>query len=113
VGAPDPTGSDAGPAEPGQGGGALRRRHVEEIEGYVRGLGKLDLTFLIIRDELYGGAWDEVEHDLRARLKGKPFIFRLTERIEDSLARIARLKGFEAERGVDLRQVAHALGLDV
>ena len=61
-----------------------------------------DETLLLLRDELYGGSWDEVEADLRARAGRKPYVFKLSTRIEEDLNRIARLRALE-ERGVDLR----------
>lgn len=94
-------------------GGALDRGSVTSIEGFARALSPVDVTFLAIRDELYGGSWDEVEADLRARLDGKPTIFELTTKIEEDLDRIDRLRGFESTHGVDLRQVADAVGLSV
>lgn len=57
---------------------------------------------LLLRDELYDGSWDEMEQDLRYRLERKPYIFRLMNRIEDDLARIAKLRAYEEENGVDL-----------
>jgi hypothetical protein len=83
----------------------------EEIAAFARGLLPADRTFLAVRDELYGGSWDDVERDLRARLAGKPYIFKLATKIEEDLERIARLRRFEAEHGVDLRRVLADLGL--
>jgi hypothetical protein len=57
---------------------------------------------VILKHELYEGRWDDMVADLRARLAGRPFIFRLAHRIEDDLERIARLRGFEKTHGVDL-----------
>ncbi len=62
-----------------------------------------------VRDQLYGGGWDELERDLRARLEGKPYIFKLATKIEEDLDRIARLRRYEAERGVDLGSVLSRL----
>lgn len=84
----------------------------EETERYARSLAPADRAFLALRDELYGGAWDDIERDLRARLAGKPYIFRLASKIEEDLERIARLKRFEEEHGVDLREVLRELGLE-
>ena len=56
---------------------------------------------LLLRNELYDGSWEELETDLRNRLEGKPYIFRLFNRIEDDLARIARLRAYEDRYGVD------------
>lgn len=76
-----------------------------DAEQFVRTLAREDRVLLDVRDELYGGTWDELERDLRARLAGKPYIFKLASRIEDDLKRIERLRGYEVEHGVDLRAV--------
>ncbi len=68
----------------------------------VRSLAKEERLLLEVRDELYGGSWDELEADLRARLAGKPYIFQLATRIEEDLSRVERLREFEEENGVDL-----------
>lgn len=59
-------------------------------------------VLVIIRDELYGGNWDEMQADLKARLAGRPYVVKLASRIEDDIARINRLRAIEKERGVDL-----------
>lgn len=59
----------------------------------------------MVRDELYGGAWDELEGDLLARRERKPAIFKLNTRIDEDLGRIIRLRAFEREHGVDLRRL--------
>ena len=105
-------GNGSGPEDASRGG-ALDRGAVTSIEGFARALSSVDVTFLAIRDELYGGSWNEVEADLRARLGGKPTIFELSTKIEEDLERIERLRGFESTHGVDLRQVADAVGLSV
>jgi hypothetical protein len=40
--------------------------------------------------------------DLRARLEGRPFIFKLATRISEDLERIERLRAFEDQQRVDL-----------
>ncbi|MEM7166436.1 MAG: hypothetical protein AAF581_13305 [Planctomycetota bacterium] len=60
------------------------------------------MQLLVLRDELYDGSWDEMKRDLEDRRDGKPFIFKLVNRIEEDLARIERLAGFEDKHGVNL-----------
>jgi hypothetical protein len=60
-----------------------------------------EMQLLCLRNELYDGLWDEMEADLRNRLQRKPYVFRLANRIEDDLARIARLRAYEERYGVD------------
>ena len=59
-------------------------------------------VLVIIRDELYGGNWDEMLEDLRARLAGRPYVLKLAGRIEDDIERIARLRTIEEKQGIDL-----------
>jgi hypothetical protein len=64
----------------------------------VTDLAPEDRVLRDVRDQLYGGDWDELERDLRARLEGKPYIFKLATKIEEDLARIARLRQAEREQ---------------
>ena len=69
---------------------------------FKRSLTPEEKVLIRVRDTLYEGSWDELEADLRARLGGKPYIFKLATRIEEDLARIERLRGFERESGADV-----------
>lgn len=65
-------------------------------------------TMLItLRDELYAGSWDTMVEDLKDRLKGKPYIFKLVNRIEEDLQRIERLREYEGRNQVNLADLAH------
>ncbi len=59
-------------------------------------------VLVIIRDELYGGDWEEMLEDLKARLAGRPYVLKLAGRIEDDIERIGRLREIEGEKGIDL-----------
>jgi hypothetical protein len=61
-----------------------------------------DKILVIIREELYDGKWEEMLEDLKARLAGRPYVLKLAGRIEDDITRIARLKGIEEEKGINL-----------
>jgi hypothetical protein len=83
----------------------------EELERrrtFVDGLGREERVLVLLRDELYEGAWDALEADLRARLERRPAVFKLSTRIEEDLERIAKLREFERTRGVDLRELLPA-----
>jgi hypothetical protein len=43
-----------------------------------------------------------MKSDLENRLTGKPYIFKLANRIRDDMDRIARLQVFEDAHGIDL-----------
>lgn len=59
-----------------------------------------------LRDDLYEASWERMAGDLRRRLAGQPYIYKLANKIEDDLARIAFLRAYEARWSVDLGQIA-------
>ncbi|MBV8878465.1 MAG: hypothetical protein JO332_00740, partial [Planctomycetaceae bacterium] len=50
---------------------------VSPHDKFAAGLSPDEKTLVTLRDELYGGSWDQMLGDLRDRLKGKPYIFKL------------------------------------
>jgi hypothetical protein len=56
----------------------------------------------VLKAQLYGGSWDPMLEDLKNRLTGKPYIFKLATRIKDDIERIERMRAFEKEHQVDL-----------
>jgi uncharacterized membrane protein YsdA (DUF1294 family) len=73
----------------------LSQQHAMRLEAPER-------TLLLLRDELYGGSWEELVADLEARHKSKPFVYKLSSRIEEDLQRIARMRAYETQQGTDL-----------
>lgn len=69
---------------------------------FFRTLPPEEVQLLILRDELYDGSWDDMCQDLEGRRDGKPFIFKLINRIEEDLKRIQRLAGYEEQHTVNL-----------
>lgn len=57
---------------------------------------------VIIRDELYGGSWNEMLEDLKARLDSRPYVLKLSGRIESDIERITRLRSMEEDGDIDL-----------
>jgi len=57
---------------------------------------------IVLQRELYEGSWDEMLADLKARLEGGPYIFKLAHRISDDMERIERLRAFERDHQVEL-----------
>jgi hypothetical protein len=60
------------------------------------------MQLVVLREVLYDGEWGEMVRDLEARKEGKPFVFQLKTRIEEDLERIALLRSYEEEHGVNL-----------
>lgn len=72
------------------------------VEAFVRTLDEPQRMLIILKAQLYGGRWEPMLDDLQNRLKGKPYIFKLSNRIHEDMERISRLQAFEAEQGIDL-----------
>ena len=75
----------------------------ETVETFIRELTGEERTLLVVRDELYSGSWDEMLKDLAARLQAKPYVFKLATRIEDDIVRIQRMRDFEDQHNVNLK----------
>ena len=72
------------------------------VEQYVRTLDNEHRMLVILKAQLYGGRWEPMLDDLKNRLEGKPYIFKLASRIKDDVERIEQMMAFEGEHGVDL-----------
>ena len=59
---------------------------------------------IVLRDELYDGSWDKMIQDLKDRLKGKPYIFKLVNRIQDDVVRIEKLRDYEQKNNINLSE---------
>ena len=72
------------------------------VNDFVGALDNEHKMLVVLKAQLYGGSWDTMLDDLQNRLEGKPYIFKLANRIKDDIDRIKRLREFEDEQGVDL-----------
>ena len=72
------------------------------IAVFVGQLGDEHRMLIVLKAQLYGGSWDPIIEDLKNRLSGKPYIFKLVNRIKDDIERIETLRSFEIEHHVDL-----------
>lgn len=82
-----------------KGGDTAANKAVSE---FVNGLSEEHRMLVVLKAQLYGGAWEPMLDDLRNRLAGKPYIFKLANRIKDDIERIKQMQEFEAEHNVDL-----------
>ncbi len=71
-------------------------------EDFVKSLTSEERLLITLRDELYSGSWENLKQDLLDRLHGKPYIFKLSTRIEEDLKRIDKLERYEQEHGINL-----------
>ena len=58
------------------------------VKAYVDGLSLEHKMLVALKSQLYGGSWESMLEDLRNRLVGKPYIFKLVHRIQDDIERI-------------------------
>jgi len=73
-----------------------------DISDFVNNLSDEQRMLVVLKTQLYGGTWEPMLDDLRNRLSGKPYIFKLANRIQDDIERIERMSQFEAEHNIDL-----------
>ena len=90
----------AGRGEKGKKGGKTAVRKV--VSDYVNSLSEEQRMLIILKRQLYGGSWEPMLEDLQNRLDGKPYIFKLANRIQDDIERIEQMREFENEQDVDL-----------
>ncbi len=72
------------------------------VSDFVNGLSDEHRMLVVLKAQLYDGAWEPMLDDLRNRLAGKPYIFKLANRIKDDIERIERMQEFEAEHNIDM-----------
>ena len=74
----------------------------ETVTGFVERLGDEHRMLIILKKQLYAGSWDPMINDLKNRLIGKPYIFKLVNRINDDIERIEYMRCFEEKHNIDL-----------
>jgi len=74
----------------------------QRVKHFVDTLSRAERMLVILRHELYEDSWNEMLADMKARLAGEPYVFKLADRIEDDMDRIEKLRNFEARWAVDL-----------
>jgi len=72
------------------------------VSDYVKTLSEEHQMLVVLKHQLYGGVWEPMLDDLRNRISGKPYIFKLVHRIQDDIERIEELRKFEHDHKVDL-----------
>jgi hypothetical protein len=74
----------------------------ETVKRFLDTLEREDRILLVLRDQLYEGSWSDMRQDLIDRREGKPYIFKLAQRIDEDIERIDRLCAFEREYAINL-----------
>jgi hypothetical protein len=74
----------------------------EEAARFVERLSEEERMLVLLQGQLYEGDWGAMLGDLENRLEGRPYIFKLANRIRDDVARIQKLRDFEQKHQVNL-----------
>jgi hypothetical protein len=74
------------------------------VSDFVAGLSDEHRMLVVLKAQLYGGTWEPMLDDLQNRLEGKPYIFKLANRIKDDIGRIEQMRKFEEQHKVDLAE---------
>ncbi len=77
----------------------------EAVSDFVKALSDEHRMLIALKAQLYDGNWEPMLDDLQNRLAGKPYIFKLANRIQDDIERIERMGQFEAEHNIDLAKL--------
>jgi len=90
-------------AKPKESDNKINEKVVNEIvTNFVNGLSEEHRMLVVLKAQLYGGQWEPMLDDLKNRLAGRPYIFKLANRIQDDIDRIEEMRDFEAKNNVDL-----------
>ncbi len=89
--------------EPGENSNKGTETSVSKVvSDFVAGLSDEHRMLVILKAQLYDGTWEPMQDDLENRLAGKPYIFKLVNRIKEDIERIGQIEKFEKEHNVDL-----------
>ncbi len=77
------------------------------VMDYIERLSEEHKMLVVLKRQLYSGSWDDMLEDLTNRLEGKPYVFKLANRINDDIERINELKAYEQEHDIDLADYVH------
>ena len=79
------------------------------LSTFIDNLTEHERMLVILKRELYEGRWDAMLSDLKNRLDGRPYVFKLVNRIQEDIERIARLREFESRCNIDLADYVRAV----
>lgn len=74
------------------------------VTDFIASLSNESKMLITLKSQLYGNSWAPMAEDLKNRLTGKPYIFKLASRIQDDIKRIEQLDDFEKTNNIDLSE---------
>jgi hypothetical protein len=79
------------------------------VADFVSRLTEEERMLIVLKSQLYERRWEPMRDDLENRLAGRPYIFKLANRIKDDIDRIEKLQKFERENNIDLSDYIESL----
>jgi len=90
-------------AEPSRNSGKNKdSANSKVVRDFANSLSDEHRMLVVLNAQLYDSTWEPMLDDLRHRLDGKPYIFKLVNRIEDDIKRIEEMQKFETKHNIDL-----------
>ena len=80
-----------------------------DLSTFIDNLTEQERMLVVLKRELCEGRWDAMLSDLKNRLDGRPYVFKLVNRIREDIERIARLREFESRCDIDLADYVRAV----
>ena len=74
-------------------------------EVFLQRLETYERVLLDLKDQLYEGSWQRILEDLKSRLDGKPYIYKLSQTIGRDITAIERMQAFEIRHQVNLSEL--------
>jgi hypothetical protein len=74
-------------------------------EVFIASLAPYERVLVDLKDQLYEGSWERILEDLRARLDGNPYIYKLSQTIARDVVAIERMKAYEIRQNVSLSKL--------
>ena len=74
------------------------------VADYVHSLREEHRMLVALKTHLYEGSWEPMLDDLRNRLAGKPYIFKLVHRIQDDIERIEQMRRLQHTTSIYLTE---------
>jgi hypothetical protein len=78
------------------------KKRDKKVADFVKGLSAEHKMLIVLKRQLYGGKWEPMYQDLKNRLAGQPYIFKLANRINEDIERIEQMMQFEKQHNADL-----------
>ena len=76
-----------------------------DLQAFMAQLADEERMLIRLQKELYECSWDAILIDLFNRLEGRPYVFKLPNKVRDDIARVKKLRRFEEQYDINLDMV--------